>query len=186
MWHIKYASQGKIKEFNSLYVPVYNEMSGKIRELDCPLEKVFLAGILELIVSKIVRFFFSPRRRSLLVDIEKFNRGDFEKLISILMIWSSIDVPQISQINEKLFVNQLYRVLSLGHKEFYDMVEKLQHNASKSLDILWEEVCNTLAKEGVDTDLLYRKENKLSFRITHSRISREGFMRIFTDTLSKG
>lgn len=174
MW-LTDALSGRIRHFNSVAVPAYNNISNKIRNLEDGLEKLFLALSLDYIAQGGVDLFFRPDKGPAIKDIKEYNRHDFERLYAIFIIWASYDFCGFFPDSQKNIIkNKLENILDLSKDEFNDYYEKLQHKTEVPVgfDKLWKEVTNIIHT------IPNTEGNYLVFSREFSKVCREAYQKL--------
>ena len=136
------ALSGRIEHFNSIAVPVINNIFSKIKVLlDEDEKQVFTTSL--TLAQHGIDLFFKPRVGPVIKDVKKYNKQDFEKLYSIFMIWLFYDLCSFLDSSQRdLLKSKLQGILSLKEDEFNYYYQELEHEMKVpiGLDKLWKEV----------------------------------------------
>lgn len=134
---------GKISHFNSINVPIYNEISRNIQKTCSEIEESFF-GIfaLEGIAQEMIDLFFKPGPNSLIGTIKEYNQNDMRNLYSIFMIWTLHDLINSGIENKEVLKNKLKNILNLENNKFDYYFTNLQHGKEIpiGLEKLWKEL----------------------------------------------
>ncbi len=169
------ALSGRIGHFNSIAVPVHNNIGNKIKNINKEDEKLFFALALDLIAQEGINLFFKPDIGQALKDIKKYNQQDFEKLYSVFIIWAFYDYCSFLENPQKdTLKNILQNILYLKESEFNYYYKKLEHKMTVPLGIekLWDEITkiiHTIPKT---------EENHQIFHREFSKICKEAYQKI--------
>jgi hypothetical protein len=154
---------GKIGHFNSIAVPVYNEISRNIQKTCNGIEESFFGVLaLEGVAQKMIDLFFKPGPNSLIGTIKEYNQNDMRNLYSIFMIWTLHDLINSGVENEDDLKSKLKNILNLENNKFDYYFTNLQHGKEVpiGLEKLWKELIliihNLPANE--ENFLIFRRE----------------------------
>jgi len=153
---------GRVGYFNSIAVPVYNEISRNIQKTCTGVEESFF-GVVSLagVAEKMIDLFFKPGPNSLIGTIRKYNQNDMKNLYSIFMIWTLHDLINFSELNnDNELREKLKNILNLDDDKFDYYFTSLEHGREVpvGLEKLWKELISIIH------DLPDTQENYLIFR----------------------
>ncbi|TSC94397.1 MAG: hypothetical protein CEN87_518 [Parcubacteria group bacterium Licking1014_1] len=155
------ALTGKIGHFNSITVPVYNEISRNIQKMCSGIEESFFGIVaLEGVTQRMIDLFFKPGPNSLIGTVKKYNQNDMRHLYSIFMIWTLHDLLN-SEVGQKDGLeSKLKNILNLEDNKFNYYFKNLKHGREVpiGLEKLWKELILIIH------DLPDAQENYLIFR----------------------
>ena len=169
------ALSGRIGYFNSITVPVYNDISLKIKTLTNGPEELFFGLSLYPIAQSMIDLFFKPGESSLIKTIKEYDQNDMRNLYSIFMIWTLHDFINFSNPYNKVDLrNKLKNILSLEENKFNYYFESFQHGDEQpiGLEKLWRELIKIIH------NLPDSQENYLIFAREFSKICKEAFQRM--------
>lgn len=139
------ALSGRIGHFNSIAVPVHNNIFAKIKELPNGDDKKLFAASL-MIAEQGIDLFFKPSEGLVTKDVKQYSKRDIEKLYAVFMIWTFYDLchPATNFFKQKkLQKNTLEHILEINKDEFKHYFNVLKHDYTFigpwQLDELWEE-----------------------------------------------
>ena|SRR3989338_7734547 len=134
----------KIGYFNSIAVPVHNELSQNIQKSTSGFEESFFGVVcLEGIASRMIDLFFKPGKNSLIASIKEYNKNDIKNLYSIFMIWTLHDLINLTPVsNPNDLKIKLERILNLDSEKFDYYFTSLKHENKFpiGLEKLWKEL----------------------------------------------
>lgn len=166
------ALSGKIEYFNSIVVPIHNEFGNRIKNLDDEETALFFAGVLDLIASKVIDYFFKSGKGNLTKVVKNYTIDDIKKLYTILIMWSVIDSINIGMDKNKI-QKGVKEILNYSSKEFNDIRQLLDHDTGEDLYKLWEEIAKILRIN------IKSKEGYLYFNINYSRIAKQAYREMY-------
>jgi len=139
------ALSGRIGHFNSIAVPVPNNIFAKIKELPNENEKKLFTVSL-MIAQQGVDLFFKPPEGPAIKDVKQYSKHDIEKLYAVFMIWTFYDLchPSTNFFKQKeLQKITLEHILEINKDEFDHYFNALKHDYTFigpwQLDELWQE-----------------------------------------------
>ena len=166
---------GRIGYFNSIAVPVYNDISLKIRKSSNGAEELFFGLSLYPIASKMIDLFFKPGPNSLIKTIKEYNQNDIRNLYAIFMIWVLHDFINFSNPDNKdELQDKLQNILGLEKDKFNYYFKQFKHGSKSpiGLDKLWRELIKIIHS------LPDTQENYLVFTREFSKICREAYQKL--------
>lgn len=134
---------GKIGYFNSIVVPVYNEIGLNIQKMCTGIEESFFGVVaLEGVAQRMIDLFFKPGQNSLIGNIREYNENDMRNLYSIFMIWTLHDLINSEMENKNELKNKLKSILNLDNDKFDYYFTNLEHGKGVpiGLEKLWKEL----------------------------------------------
>jgi hypothetical protein len=136
---------GRIGHFNSVVVPVLNNIFAKIKVLPNENEKKLFTASL-IVAQRNIDMFFKPPQGPAIKDVKQYNRHDFELLNAMFIVWTSFDFVNLGLIKEKDLENKLKGVLPISENELDAYLKKLKHGTENpiGLEKLWNEVVKVI------------------------------------------
>jgi len=134
---------GKVGYFNSIAVPVYNEISRNIQKTCTGVEESFFGVVsLEGVAQMMIDLFFKPGPNSLMGNIREYNQNDMRNLYSIFMIWTLHDLINSEVDNKNELKSKLKSILNLDNDKFDYYFTNLEHKKGVPIDLekLWKEL----------------------------------------------
>lgn len=138
---------GKVGYFNSIAVPVYNEISQNIQKTCTGIEESFFGVLaLEGVAQRMIELFFKPGPNSLIGTIREYNKNDMKNLYSIFMIWSLHDLINSGVNNKVELRNKLKSILNLDNDKYDHYFTSLEHERKVpiGLEKLWKELISVI------------------------------------------
>jgi len=159
---------GRIGHFNSVAVPVLNNIFAKIKVLPDENEKKLFTVSL-IIAQRSIDMFFKPPQGPVIKDVKQYNRHDFELLYAMFMIWIFFDFSNLGIFQEKDLENKLKDVLPINKDELTNYLRKFKHGVKNpvGLDKLWGEVVKVIHT------MPNTQENYLVFARDFSKVCKE-------------
>jgi len=138
------ALSGNIGHFNSIAVPIYNDISRNTQKISSNPVEMTLFGVVALagVAQQMVDLFFKPGPNSLIETIKQYDQEDMRNLYAIFMIWAVHDFINYMEINDDEFKNKLKQILNLQSDKFDYYFSRLAHSdeAPIGLEKLWKEL----------------------------------------------
>jgi len=159
------ALSGRIGHFNSVAVPVPNDIFTKIKVLPDETEIRLFATALD-IAQHGVDLFFKPGVGPVIKDVKQYDRSHFEKLNAVFLIWIFHDYCNLGILDGQKEQSKLENILGIDNEEFTYYLEQLKHSSDNpvGLDKLWNEIVKIIHT------MPNTQENYLVFAREFSRI----------------
>lgn len=154
---------GKVGYFNSIVVPVYNEISRNIQKTCSGIEESFFGIVaLEGVAQRMIDLFFKPGANSIIGTIKEYKQNDMKNLYSIFMIWTLHDLINSGVGNKEELKNKLKNILNLENNKFDYYFINLKHGKEVpiGLEKLWKELILIIHNlpDNEENFLIFRRE----------------------------
>lgn len=162
------ALSGRIGHFNSIAVPVLNNIFSKIKEIPDETEKTLFTSSL-VIAERGIDLFFKPPEGPVIKDIRQYNRHHFEQLYAVFMIWIFYDFCNLNFFKQEELQSKLQHILEINSNEFNHYLNQLKHGdkSPMGLEKLWEQITKIIHTMPNTT------ENYFVFAREFSKVCRE-------------
>ncbi len=132
---------GRTGHFNSIAVPVLNNIFSKIKELPDETEKKLFTSSL-VIAQRGIDLFFKPPEGPAIKDVKQYNQHHFEQLYAVFLIWIFYDFCNLNFFKQEELRSKLQHILEINEDEFNHYLNQLKHGDKSpiGLEKLWEEI----------------------------------------------